>query len=64
MRGFLAVARREIAERRSVWPAAAVLSLLPFLGHNPENFPYILQGLKVVATVAQHVHHPHNSPSL
>jgi hypothetical protein len=31
MRGFLAVARREIAERRSVWPAAAVLSLLPFL---------------------------------
>jgi hypothetical protein len=31
MRGFVAVARREIAERRSVFAAAAVLGLLPFL---------------------------------
>jgi hypothetical protein len=31
MKGFLAVARREIAEKRSVWPAAAALSLVPFL---------------------------------
>ena len=31
MRGFVAVARREIVERRSVFAAAAVLALLPFL---------------------------------
>lgn len=31
MRGFLAMARREIAERRGVFVAAAVLGLLPFL---------------------------------
>ena len=31
MRGFFAVARREMAERRSVFAAAAALSLLPFL---------------------------------
>ncbi len=31
MKGFLAVARREMAERRGVFVAAAVLSLLPFL---------------------------------
>jgi hypothetical protein len=31
MRGFIAVARREIVERRSVFAAAAVLGLLPFL---------------------------------
>jgi hypothetical protein len=31
MRGFFAVARREMAERRSVFAAAAVLSILPFL---------------------------------
>lgn len=31
MRGFIAVARREIVERRGVFAAAAVLALLPFL---------------------------------
>ena len=31
MRGFFAVVRREIAERRNVFAAAAVCSVLPFL---------------------------------
>src|SRR5580704_10146008 len=63
--------------RIALWPALRFLHALgeysqrginlpplPLLRHGAKNLPNIFGRLEMVAPVAQHMHHPHNSPPL